>query len=49
MVSIWWMVLALLVGAYAGAILVSLLSISTRDDDWVLELDTEEDDARLVA
>ena len=49
MVSIWWIVLALLMGAYAGAILVSLLTINRADDDTVLDLPAREEDARLVA
>ena len=48
MVSVWWIVFALLVGVYSGAILVSLLTINTRDDDRVQEREPDED-VRLVA
>lgn len=49
-VSIWWLWLAFLAGAYAGAILVSLMTISRRGEDDADRMETEEEeDVRLVA
>ncbi len=48
MVSIWWILFAVLIGAYAGAVLVGLMAVSARsDEEHAVEI--EDEDVRLVA
>ncbi|MEP7208102.1 MAG: hypothetical protein ABI920_14270 [Casimicrobiaceae bacterium] len=52
MVSVWWLVLAVLMGAYAGALLVGLMAINAGNDDREEEAivaDADDEDVRLVA